>query len=62
MTVLDRAAYSGALCYGPDRGRRVTYSRPPDTEAVRGDEAVAWAIEQYLRSYGPATPACRYHG
>ena len=55
--ITDRAAYAGVLCYGPDRARKVTYARPPDTGPVDADEAVAWAIEQYLRSYGPATPA-----
>ena len=53
----DRAAYAGALCYGPDRARRVTYTLPPETEPVDEDEAVAWAISSYLRGYGPATPA-----
>ena len=53
----DRAAYAGMLCYGPDRDRKVTYARPPSTEQVEPDAAVAWAIETYLRSYGPATPA-----
>ena len=51
----DRAAYAGALCYGPDRDRKVTYTRPPEAETV--DDAVDWAISSYLRSYGPATPA-----
>jgi hypothetical protein len=55
--VTDRAAYAGALCYGPDRARKVTYTRPPDTDPVEADEAVEWAISSYLRSYGPATPA-----
>ncbi len=55
--VTDRAAYAGALCYGPDRARKVTYTRPPDCDPVDPDVAVAWAIEEYLRSYGPATPA-----
>ena len=55
--ITDRAAYAGVLCYGPDRSRKVTYARPPETDPVGADEAVAWAIEQYLRSYGPATPA-----
>ena len=59
--VTDRAAYSGALCYGPDRARKVTYTHPRrwtcDVAPVPADEAVGWVIEQYLRSYGPATPA-----
>jgi hypothetical protein len=53
----DRAAYAGALCYGPDRDRKVTYTRPPDTEQVDADQAVDWAISSYLRGYGPATAA-----
>jgi hypothetical protein len=53
----DIAAYAGALCYGPDRAHKVTYTRPPETETVDVDEAVEWAISAYLRSYGPATPA-----
>lgn len=53
----DRAAYAGALCYGPDRGRQVTYTRPPETGPVDADEAVAWVISSYLGSYGPGTPA-----
>ena len=52
-----QAAYAGALCYGPDRDRKVTYTRPPDTVPVDADEAVAWAISAYLRAYGPANPA-----
>ena len=53
----DRAAYAGALCYGPDRARKVTYTRPPSTEPEEADAAIAFAIESYLRSFGPATPA-----
>jgi len=57
----DRAAYAGVLCYGPDRARNVTYTHPRrwtgHAAPVDADEAVAWAIESYLRSYGPATPA-----
>ena len=45
--VTDRAAYAGVLCYGPDRARKVTYARPPDSDSGRprrgggvGDRAV----------------------
>ena len=55
--VTDRAAYAGVLCYGPDRARKVTYTRPPVSFTLDVEKAVAWAVEQYLRSYGPATPA-----
>jgi hypothetical protein len=57
----DRAAYAGVLCYGPDRARNVTYTHPSrwagDLVPTDADEAVSWVVEQYLRSYGPATPA-----
>jgi len=58
--VTDRAAYAGALCYAPDRARKVTYTHPRrwtgDVAPVPAEEAVGWVIEQYLRSFGPATP------
>lgn len=54
------AAHRGALCFGPNRGRRVTYTNPhrwlpgfvPDDGASATDEVV----RRYLHSYGPATP------
>jgi hypothetical protein len=55
------AAVAGALVFGPDRGRKVTY-----TSAVRNDpaftpmpqrSAVAWLLRGYLHAFGPATPA-----
>jgi hypothetical protein len=59
--VTDRAAYAGALCYGPDRARKVTYTHPRrwagDLAPVDAGVAVAWLLEQYLRAYGPATSA-----
>ena len=58
--ITDRAAYAGVLCYGPDRARKVTYTHPRrwsgDSSPVDAGDAVGWAIESYLRSYGPATP------
>ncbi len=58
---ISDAAFAGVLCYGPDRARKVTYAHPRrwtgDAPPVDADEAVVWAIESYLRSYGPATPA-----
>jgi hypothetical protein len=55
------AAHAGVLCYGPDRARKVTYTHPArwtgEQRPVDADEAVAWLVEQYLRSYGPATSA-----
>ena len=55
------AAHAGVLCYGPDRARKVTYTHPArwtgEQRPVDADEAVAWLVERYLRSYGPATSA-----
>jgi hypothetical protein len=57
--VIATAAYRGVLCFGPDRGRRTTYTSP--RRWVRGFEGVAVThglpelVLDYLRSYGPAT-------
>jgi hypothetical protein len=54
------AAVRGVLCFGPDRGRRVTYTnphrwmgrfRPADPEAALGE-----LLRRYLHVYGPARP------
>ncbi|MFC7305194.1 winged helix DNA-binding domain-containing protein [Streptomyces monticola] len=55
-TVTHLAAHRGALCFGPNRGRKVTYTRPPVAAPLPGDEALAELVRRYLRAYGPATP------
>lgn len=54
------AAKRGALCFGPNRGRKVTYTNPrrwlPDLEPTEGQTALAEVVRRYLHSYGPATP------
>jgi hypothetical protein len=58
------AAYRGALCFGPQRGAKVTYTLPPTApdaaapaDAGPDDEdAVLWLLRRYLASYGPASP------
>jgi hypothetical protein len=55
--LMDEAAYRGALCFGPNKGRNVTYTRPEDYRPIAGDEALAEAAVRYLRAYGPSTPA-----
>lgn len=55
--VLHRAGQSGALCFGPNRGRKVTYTRPPHFDPLPAEEAVRTLVRRYLRAYGPATPA-----
>ena len=50
--VTDVAAHRGALCFGPDRGRRVTYTNParwlPGFEVASTEEGAAWLLERYL--------------
>lgn len=50
------AAHRGALAFGPNRGRKVTYTGPGVTP-MDGRPAVEALVRQYLRAYGPATPA-----
>jgi DNA glycosylase AlkZ-like len=54
------AAYRGVLCFGPNRGRRVTYTNPrrwlQGLEPASEDQAIAAVIRRYLYAYGPATP------
>jgi hypothetical protein len=58
---VDTAANRGALCFGPDRDRKVTYTSPhrwhPGLTPLPPDEAQAALLLAYLRSYGPATAA-----
>jgi hypothetical protein len=54
------AANRGALCFGPNRGRRVTYTSPrrwlPGFRPADGQAALADLVRRYLHAYGPATP------
>lgn len=54
--VMHRAGQRGALCFAPNRGRKVTYTRPPHFEPLAADEGLALLVGRYLRAYGPATP------
>ena len=55
------AAHRGMLCFGPDRGRNVTYTNPhrwlPGFRPADGDVALRALLTRYLYAYGPATPA-----
>ncbi|MFJ4830285.1 winged helix DNA-binding domain-containing protein [Streptomyces sp. NPDC088747] len=55
--VMHRAGQRGALSFGPNRGRKVTYTRPPRFEPLTADAALAMLVRRYLRAYGPATAA-----
>ncbi|HEY6275489.1 MAG TPA: winged helix DNA-binding domain-containing protein [Streptosporangiaceae bacterium] len=54
------AAHRGMLCFGPDRGRNVTYTHPrrwlPGFRPADGDAALRTLLTRYLHAYGPATP------
>jgi hypothetical protein len=54
------ASHRGVLCFGPNRGRRVTYTNPgrwlPGFTPAPEEEAIAKMIKDYLFAYGPATP------
>jgi uncharacterized protein YukE len=54
------AARRGVLCFGPNKGRRVTYTNPrrwlAGFKPAPEEEAIATVITRYLYAYGPATP------
>jgi hypothetical protein len=54
------AAHRGMLCFGPNRGRNVTYTHPnrwlPGFRPQDGDAALRTLVTRYLYAYGPATP------
>ena len=55
------AVHRGAMCFGPVRGRRTTYTSPrrwlPGFAPEPADEAVPALVRRFLHVYGPATPA-----
>lgn len=54
------AANQGVLCFGPNRGRNITYTNPrrwlPGFRPADGSSALAASVRRYLYAYGPATP------
>jgi hypothetical protein len=54
------ASHRGVLCFGPNKGRRVSYTNPrrwlPGFSPAPEDEAIGTVITRYLYAYGPATP------
>ncbi|MBG0568487.1 winged helix DNA-binding domain-containing protein [Actinoplanes aureus] len=56
---MDVAMHRGAMCFGPGRGRKVTYTGPgrwlPGFRPAGGEAALGWLVRQYLHAYGPAT-------
>jgi hypothetical protein len=56
--VLHLAGMRGVLCFGPGRGRKVTYTSPGRWLPAPADTrtALAHVVTGYLHAYGPATP------
>ena len=56
---LKLVAYRGELCFGPSRGRNVTFVRPSAwlgaRPALEPQQALAELARRYLHAYGPAT-------
>jgi Winged helix DNA-binding domain len=54
------ATNRGAMCFGPNRGRKVTYTSPrrwlPGFCPAEEHTAIAELVKRYLHAYGPATP------
>lgn len=54
------AGVRGALCFGPNRGRNVTYTNPhrwiPGFKPADERTALTEVVKQFLYSYGPAAP------
>jgi len=54
------AGMRGALCFGPNRGRKVTFTSPhrwlPGFRPAPGPSSLAEIARRYLHTYGPATP------
>ena len=57
---ITTAAHRGALAFGPNRGRAVTYTSParrlPGFVVAEADVAVPWLVRSYLGAYGPSEP------
>jgi hypothetical protein len=58
-SVIKPAAYWGKLCFGPNRGRNVTFVSPREWigpwDDVDGDEALGELALRYVDTYGPST-------
>ena len=59
-TLLKPLAWQGVLCFGPERGGRVTFASLEANPRWPGlpelEDAGPRAVRAYLRAYGPATP------
>ena len=57
---LHLAGVRGALCFGPNRGRKITYTSPqmwlPGFRPAETQTGLAHVVKRYLHAYGPSTP------
>ncbi|MFD3473248.1 winged helix DNA-binding domain-containing protein [Streptomyces sp. NPDC058695] len=53
--VMHTAAHRGVLAFGPNRGRKVTYTNP-GAVPMEQNAALSELVRRYLYAYGPATP------
>jgi hypothetical protein len=55
------AVAQGIVCFGANRGAKVTWTTVrrlvPGFAPAGQDEAIRWLVRAYLRAYGPSTPA-----
>lgn len=60
LVTLGAAANVGLLCFGPNRGNKVTFVRPDQWlggwEVIDEATALRAVFRRYLSTYGPATP------
>jgi hypothetical protein len=61
VEAMPLASRRGVMCFGANRGRKVTYTHPerwlPGLTPMDPDKALAEVVRRYLYAYGPATPA-----
>ncbi|MFC5751386.1 winged helix DNA-binding domain-containing protein [Actinomadura rugatobispora] len=54
------AGIRGVMCFGPNRGRKVTYTNPhrwlPGLRPMDAKAALGELVHAYLHAYGPSTP------
>ncbi|GIJ43913.1 hypothetical protein Val02_07990 [Virgisporangium aliadipatigenens] len=53
---IGTAAHRGALCFGPPRGRTVTYTGPSRWSPGFAPDGPTDLVRDYLQAYGPAAP------
>lgn len=57
--LIKPAALEGLVCFGPNRGREVTFVRVDQwlgsTKGVKSDDARTLLLQRYIRAYGPVS-------